>query len=245
MSFKAIFFIIVVLLLGVFVYLKIQVAGGQNSGFNQTTRFVLGKNPLVRTILGLHNAGDARAQYLGNSGPLVIEWFKPGTEEVDGNILASFASLAEKYTGRKTQVVFGGDVSEGTLDLQGLQNLGFKGPNLPSGADVFHVVFAADYQPKDQKELSTTHGETTVVISLNSHKQFLGNYQQDLNEYLLSSLLHEFGHEIGLGHNSDPSCIMSERAGIDGLPLENSGLFVPQDFCPAEVVQINQLKLQY
>lgn len=246
MNFKTIFFIIIILFFGVFLYVKYQAMGDPNSRFNQTTRFALAKRPVLRTLLGLHNHGDARAEYLGNPGPLVIEWFKPITENIDSAVLQQFADLAGKYTGRQALTVFGGSVSEDTIDLRGLENLSAKGPRPPSGSSVFYVVFATDYQPKDPAELSTTHGETTAVISLNGNRQFLANYQQYLNNYLLSDLLHEFGNEIGLNEQTtDTSCIMDLHAGIDGQPLERYGGSTPQDFCPAEANQINNIKASF
>lgn len=249
MSFKAIVFVVFILVLGVFVYLKFEASGSPNSRFNQTTRFTLGKQPWVRALLGLRNPGDARAEYFSNTGPLVIEWFKPATEDVDPKMVAQFADLAGQYTGRQALVILGRSVSTGTVDLQSLGNLGVNGPNTPAGASILYVAFASDYKPIAGQELSTTLGESTVVISLNAHRQFLGNYQPDLNEYLLSSLLHEFGHELGLSHNpeqnQDPACVMNEHAGIDGQPLEVYGNLVPRDFCEAEQDQIKQLKLQF
>jgi hypothetical protein len=246
MSYKTILLIILILFLGVFIYLKWEVGGDPNSRFNQTTRFALAKHPVIRTLLGLHNKGDARVEYLGGSGPFVIEWFQPVTENVDTAVIQQFADLAGKYTGRQNQVVFGGNISEGTIPLSSVENLALKAPNLPSGASVFYVIFATDYQPKDSAELSTTHGETMAVISLNANRQFLANNSQYLNNYLFSDMLHEFGNEIGLNEKTtDTSCIMDLHAGINGQPLENFGRTTPQDFCPVEQEQIKQLRLQY
>lgn len=245
MSFKAIFLIIVILLLGAFLYLKYEAKGDPNSHFNQTTRLSLARHPFARALLGLHNEGDARSEYLQNTGPLVIEWFLPITESVDSGVVQQFADLAGKYTGRQVQVNFGGNISVGTIPLVSADNLALKG-SPPFGSSVFYAVFATDYQPRDNGELFTTHGEATVVISLNANRKFLGNISQDLNNYLLFDLLHAFGSEIGLPEQgTDPSCVMSSPKGFNGLPLEDSERFQPQDFCPAEQQQIAQLKLQY
>jgi hypothetical protein len=245
MSLKAIFLIILILFFGAFIYLKLEVSGDPDSHFNQTTRFALAKHPAVRTLLGLHNKADARAEYLEGSSPLAIEWFQPVSENVDGAVVQKFADLAGKHTGRPTRVIFGGNVSEGAIPLSAVDNLALKEAP-PYGSSAFYAVFTTDYQPRDSGELSTTHGETTAVISLNANRQFLGSFSQDLDNYLLSDLLREFGNEIGLPEQgSDPSCIMNLHAGINGQPLESTGRNEPQDFCPAEQQQIAQLKLQY
>ena len=225
--------------------MKLEVGGDPNSHFNQTTRFALAKHPVLRTLFGLHNKGDARAEYLQGSSPLVIEWFQPVSENVDSSVVQKFADLAEKYTGRQTRVIFGGDVSEGVIPLSAADNLALKA-DPPFGSSAFYVVFATDYQPKDSGEFSTTHGESTAVISLNANRQFLASYPQDLNNYLLADLLHEFGNEIGLSEQgTDPSCLMDLHAGKDGQPLESFGYTEPQDFCPAEVNEINNIKASF
>ncbi len=243
MSLKAIFLIVLVLFLGVFIYLKLEAGGDPNSHFNQTTRFVLARHPVIRTLLGLHNKGDARAEYLEGTSPLVIEWFQPVSENVDSTVLQKFADLAGKYTGRPTEVIFGAAVSEGVIPLATVNNLAFKASSPPSGSSVIYAVFATDYQPKGSGELSTTHGETAIVVSLNANRQFLASYSQDLDNYLLSDLLHEFGNQIGLPEQgTDTSCIMNLHAGLNGQPLESFGRLEPQDFCPAEVNEINNIK---
>jgi hypothetical protein len=246
MSFKAVFLIFVVLVIGTFAYFKYEVMGDPNSNFNQTTRFVLGAHPVIRAVLGIHNRGDARVEFLHGTGPLVIKWFQPDTESLEPSLIQSFADAVAKNTGRQTQVIYGGYVSDGIVDLNSLQNLVAKGPGTPSNSSVLYVVFATDYQPKDSGELSTTKGETTIVFSLTAHRNFLESFPQNLNSYLLAGMLHEFGNEIGLPEQgTDPNCIMNLHAGINGQPLEAHAYTEPQDYCPAEQTEIQQLKVKY
>ncbi len=245
MSFKSLFFIIIILLLGTFLYLKYEAAGDPDSGFNQTTRYDLGQHPFLRTIIGLHNTGDARGEYLGNPSPLVIEWLEPQTDNVDTTTIQSFADLVGKYTGRQTQVFFGGAVSTGTVQLQDLNNLVFRSLQKPSGDSVLYLVFADDYQPRAQQEQFTTYEESTIVLSLNANQQFTQNYPQYSDNYLLAGMLRGFGKQIGLSADTDPSCVMDSTVGVNGQPFEAVGQSVPQDFCPAEQSQIQNLKLKY
>jgi predicted Zn-dependent protease len=228
---------------GLFIFLKVEVLGDPNSNFNQTTRFKLGGYPIVRTILGLHSAGDAREEYFYGKGPIQIVWFAPETENIDQSALQKFADLVSTYTGRQVQLVGGGAIDDTTLQLSNLHNQEFKNFAVASGASPLFVFFTEDYAPRPDQEISTTYLEAGMVISLNAHRQFLQGYTQYMNNYLLSSMLHEFGHQIGLNHNSDPACIMDAHAGINGHPQEADGLQTPQDFCPAEQAQIAQLKL--
>lgn len=246
MSWKAFIFIIVIILLGIFAYLKLEIMGNPNSGFNQTTRFSLGRRAWVRTILGLHNAGDARGEIFSNSGPIIIEWFKPESDEVDAGVLTNFAAAVTKSTGRPAQVSYGGAISDGNLALVSLSSFQLKASlQAPAGASVIPLFFTEDYSPRQPQEHSTTYGELGIVVSLKAHRDFLQIEPNNLNQYLFSSSLREFGYQLGLKSNQDPDCVMNDPTGFNGQPFEAFGRTDPQDFCSAEQTQINQLKLQY
>src|SRR5207253_2775263 len=107
-----------------------------------------------------------------------------------------------------------------------------------------YVFFAEDYRPREEGELSATQQENGIIVSLAAHRDFLKAYPERLNDYLRSSLLHEFGHQLGLQHNSDPSCIMDSHVDLNGGPMQIASGRTPEDFCPAEVDQLNTIKLQ-
>lgn len=244
MSIKAGLLLGLIAILFAFIYLKVQVNGSPNSHFNQTTRFSLGRHPYARLILGLHDYGDARAEYLSGTGPIKIEWFRPKLEDIDMTVLDRFAASVKEYTGRPTQVEYGGDISDTIVNKNtDLEVSRFFGQTV--GASTIYVFFSEDYTPKVDKELSTTLKESGILISLNAHREFLQSYSGKLSDYLLSSLLHEFGHQLGLEHNSDSDCLMYAHAGLDGQPMEYYGQFTPKDFCPAEQQQIINMKLKY
>lgn len=246
MSRKAFVLSILILIFGVFIYLKIQTLGSPDSLFNQTTRFSLGKHPVLRTVFGLHNSGDARAEYLEGKGPISIEWFVPQGESVDPSVLKSFAALVSKYTGREAMLVSGGAMSDGTIDQSNLAVFNLEAGAQSISGTKLSVFFTDDYSPRPDNEISSTYGESAMKLSLSAHAKFLQSYQDDLNQYLLSSMLHEFGNQIGMQETAtgDSDCIMNLHAGLNGKPLEASGLTEPQDFCPAEVQEINSIKAQ-
>lgn len=246
---KKLLLIVLVIILGVFIYLKVEIGGDPNSNFNQTMRYSLGAHPLLRTILGLHSAGDARAEYLGGTGPITVEWFAPQEDNIDQSTLNQFATLVSKYTGRQTQVASGGSLSDDILPLSNLGSykLNTSTQSTPAGGSQLLVFLADDYSPRPSTELSTTYQESGIVLSLNAHKEFLQNYPGDLDRYLLSSMLREFGSQIGLPQTPGGSseCIMGLQDGINGQPLEAFGQSDPQDFCPAEQAEIQNLKQQF
>jgi hypothetical protein len=244
---KTFLLIVFIAILGAFIYLKFEVSGSPNSSFNQSARFTLGKHPLLRTILGLHNPGDARAEYLEGAGPITIEWFAPEDQNIDQSVLSQFSSLVGKYTGRPTQVQFGANLDESTINVSNLASYGLKAAaQQPSGTTLL-VFFTQDYSPRASNELSNTYRESGMVLSLNAQMSLVQNSQQELDQYLLSSMLYEFGSQIGLPVTPADSqgCVMSFYAALNSAPLGTALLSAPQDFCQAEQTEIRNLKLQY
>ncbi|MDR3642309.1 MAG: hypothetical protein P4L74_01610 [Candidatus Doudnabacteria bacterium] len=247
MSWKAFFFIILLLAGGAFFYVKLQAKGSPDSQFNQSTRYTIGQYPVLRSLFGFHKPGDARAEYFKAAGPIYIVWFKPDTLDVDVSPLNAFASLVSKYTGRTAQVVDGGSVSDSTVPLTTLNaaRIG-SDTRVPGGGSKFYVYFLQDYSPRADQEMSTTYLESGTAISVSAYMDFLRSEPQQLNNYILSSLLQNFGIQIGLKTQStDNSCVMDTQIGQNGQPFEAFGLYISQDFCPAEQLKISQLKSQY
>jgi hypothetical protein len=247
MSIKLLFVIALIILLGIFIYLKIQISGSPNSNFNQTTRFRLAKHPALRTILGMHGVGDARAEYLEGTGPITIEWFSPQEENIDTGILTKFANLVTQYTGRPTTATFAGAISDGTVNVSDFASYRLKaGAQVPAGS-VMLVFLPQDYSPRPNDEISTAYQESGMILSINAHHNFLQSYPQYMSQYMLSSMLYEFGKQIGLPETAttiSSNCIMNLHAGINGHPVEYFGTSDPQDFCPAEIDEIKNIKLQ-
>jgi len=244
MSFKKLCLAILVVLLAVFVYLKIEINGNPQSTFNQTTRFTLGKNPWFRAVLGLHNAGDARAEFLKGSGTINIEWFAPPSASIDQSLLQNFSSKVSQYTGRPTKVLWGGNINEGNTSLSGISLFVLRGElQQPLSGSTLLVYFTRDYSPRTTGELATTYQDSAIAISLDAHQQFLSRYPLQVNNYLLYSLLHEFGRQLGLPEtNNDAQCAMEPITGTFNQTLDSFGLNLPQDFCPREIQQINSIK---
>jgi hypothetical protein len=246
MKIKLFLFLIVIAALGTFIYLKLQILGDPASNFNQTTRFSLGKHPIFRSILGLGSAGDARAEYFSGQGPIIIEWFAPPGADIDEPTLQKFADLAALYTGRETKLFQGGPVDDSTIQLANLSSLKLQQFNQKiTGQSLLQIIFAEDYAPRPNNELATTYKESGMVLSLSAHRQFLQNSLSQMNDYLLTSMLHEFGHQLGLEHNTDADCVMDANAGIDSGPATMYARSTPVDFCEQEKTQISNLKLQF
>jgi predicted Zn-dependent protease len=246
MTFKTFLLLILVILAAGYVYVTSLARGDENSQFNQNTRFQLGKYAITRTIFGLHNAGDARAEYFSRGNLISVEIVQPENSGFSDEILNNFSDKIKNYLGRSVSLFNLDKIPEKNLTESDITEIvNEKRRHVLSGQPNLFVILAADYSPRPNDELAKTYKEFGIVVSLKALKDFTDNNLLAFNSYANSTLLHELGHQIGLKHNSNNNCIMSEHAGINGKALEFYGQLSPQDFCGFEQEQIKSLKIKY
>lgn len=246
MSFKALVLIIFIALCGTFIYLKIQINGNENSKFNQTTRFSLGKYAWVRKILGLHNDGDARGWYLSPQSKLIVEVARAENVELNKKVLGEFVRLVEIYTGKKVVLFNKETFKSGKLTEADLKEivLAHRRYEVSSGPNLF-VIYAEDFE-KSGTEVARTYQEYGMVLSDKRLKEVTQRLPIAFAQYVESTMLHEFGHQLGMGHNAESDCIMNQKV---ESPDENNGIFVGKftqsDFCEFEKKQLLEIKQKF
>lgn len=239
---KKFLLLVFIALCGAFIYLKVSALGDPNSYFNQTTRFTLGKYQIMRTVLGLHNDGDARAWYLQGTSQLDLEVVDTNAATIDQQGLDDFAAKVGQYTGRPVVVYHNDKIPGGTLtdtDLAGIVK-GFRRHVLPGQPNLF-VIYADDYQRADS-EVGKTYREFGIVLSDKRLKEVTSQFSQSMPQYVESTLLHEFGHQLGLDHNDQSGCIMNPKVDKPDVTGEFTGSFTAISYCDFELQQLNAIK---
>lgn len=241
MGFKMFLLLLIILGCGLFIYIKAQTLGSDSSQFNQTTRFTLGKHPVLRNIFALHKDGDARAEYLQGSATIEIEIAEPGNSQLDETTVDDFAAKVSKYTGRSTKVYYVDNVPNGTLSNTQIDNVFALGKRQYNPGDsVLFVLYANDFNASDN-EVGRTYQEYGMVISHDKLQTLTQAYPSSFDQYAESTMLHEFGHQLGLDHNNINGCIMNS---VVENPQSYSvfGSYTPTDFCQSELDQLEQVK---
>ena len=239
---KKFFLLLLIVVLGTFIYLKLQVLGDPNSSFNKTTRYNLGKYPIVRTILGLHSDGDAREEYLSGNSSMAVEVVRSKNTTINEQVLNRFVEDVKTYTGRQvvlfnTEVFPGGTLSDSQLaDVVS----GYRHHVVPGQPNLF-VIYAEDYV-RAGAEVGKTYHEFGIVLSDKRLREVTAQFPSALGQFQESTLLHEFGHQLGLGHNEQPDCLMNAKAEQPSVQDSFSNIFTPTKFCDFELNQLNGIK---
>ncbi|MFZ2189142.1 MAG: hypothetical protein WAV73_06295 [Candidatus Moraniibacteriota bacterium] len=217
-----------------FAYLK---ASAQNTGsnyFNNNLRYKFARYPVARKILGLHFDGDAKADYLGNRYQnITIKIISMNGLGISDETAKVFSKRVENITGKKTKYLFYPSIPY--KSLMGAEELRKSLGAMGSSRDAAIYVFVVS-QDADSGILGSTVLENGIGLFKNSLANDMRmDSEENVDSYVASLLLHEFGHQIGLGHNSVSGCLMNERTEFSdgGRLLEKIG-----DFCEFEKKQI-------
>lgn len=234
MRLKTFFLLLFIVFLSVFIYVSVKTHGDLNSSFNQTYRFKLGKYSVLRALFGLHNDGDARAQYLLSPGPLVVEIVNPLEFNVPDDVIGNFTKKIQNLIGREVVVYNTDNISPGSLNESDLEKIVKEKRRhfLPGQPNLF-IIYAEDYSDRSE-EVGKTYKEFAVLLSHNRLKEVTSQYPEAFKQYLETTVLHEFGHQIGLPHNQQNGCIMNIKVDRPKAQGFFSGIYTPNDFCDFE-----------
>lgn len=245
MSLKTFLLLIVILIFGVFIYLKLESLGNDSSTFNQTTRFRLGKFSFFRTVLGLHKDGDSRAEYLQKTGPIFLEVVQPAGNSLPSDVIEAFAQKITEYTNRKVVIFQDGEITSGYVNNAQLDGIVREKRNhFEPGASNIFVMYVNDFSGSEQT-IARTYQDYGIVMSHDRLLRVVSEYPNSLPEYQLSTLVHEFGHQIGLDHNSESGCLMNSAVESPNGAVGLFGFRTPTSFCDFELNQLKNIKQSF
>lgn len=196
--------------------------GDEHNWFNVTWRPGLARRVLFRNIFNLHNDGDARNEYLGPKTKRITIITKLYVEPWFSDVVwKEFSKKISGVTGKPVELLTEKDVVT-SLD-----------------APVY--IYLESVNEENPLTLGKTYNESGIIL----YKQGLESFSEDTPEtkeaYIVSTLLHEFGHQLGLAHNEEPGCLMNSHAETGGNAKFIASEVVT-NFCPDEIEQISKIK---
>ena len=228
-----------------FVSIKLLSLQPDTSTFNTEWRYRFARYTWLRAVFGLHFDGDARADYLSPRYSEIIVEVDAQTGMLPvASVLRSFAERASMVTGKKvtlhysdTSIPYTNSVSITEVDNIAKQ---YKHNLVPSSTAYLYVLFLSQ-SAANSNELATTHSEQSLLIYSDALSEFTQASPATLPNYIVGTLVHEFGHQLGLPHNSEQGCLMNEHAELSKTAKADPSQ-VNTDYCAYEKSLIQSMK---
>jgi len=240
-----IFLLILILFLGSFIFLKFSVNGAENNDFNTNWRYKFARYQAMREVLGLHYDGDARNDYLGKEKNAInLKVIAMDGLYFNQEILSILAKKIQIITGKQTNItyVLKNIPFSQQSNLKDLSLILQEARDYERGTEQAIVILViANQNDTVTEKIGSTLQEDGLVLfegALNKNYSENGNIQA-YQQYAVSILMHEFGHQLGLSHNEFPNCLMNKESEID---VREKGGKVVTDFCEQEKQDIKNMK---
>jgi predicted Zn-dependent protease len=230
-----------------FAFIRFQANDGdQQNWFNQHGRSSFAQSSFLRSAFGLHWDGDGQYMYLSARPPaltLVVhaESGRQLTENVKNQLVQNLTKVVQKSNG--VQVIDGSTVST-RLDSYSREQVRALASQSKFRQDIdnsatLHIFLLSRFTDTPSN-IGMTVREDGVVVFMDAIADLTQSNQASADAYILSTILHEFGHQLGLGHVDSPDCIMASE-------VENpQGYFsTPTQYCSEELQLIETQRAKY
>ena len=222
-----------------FVLIKTASLGSPDNWFNQNYRSEIAQNLILRQIFGLNQDGDAKADYLSDKrSKIVVEVDTLSGYDFSLRALEITESKMERLTGKEVTIVKSSVIPDAKLsysseDLTILYDR-YKIHKTTSDTAVFYLIYATR-SAEDESIVGNTMNYDGAVIFAEGIAA-LGD--TNVTEIEASTILHEFGHLLGLPHLQGADCIMNET-----LEVGRRTQKVSTEFCGEELQMLENIKL--
>lgn len=236
------FLLLLILAIIIFFILRFGLASTEDNFFNKNFRSFFAKYPIARYILALHFDGDAKTDYLGNKfGKILIEVDTMDGMEISTHALDILKEKIQAVTKKPVEYIESDSIipykeTVTDQDLQKLHTL-YRNYYIKNNEAILYLLVVSLDADKSTY-MGSTLNEDGLVLYRDQIKIFTQDSPSTLSNYEESTILHEFGHQIGLPHNNEPKCLMNESAEMAHVAQERP-IDVVVDFCDYEKELIN------
>ena len=233
------FISVLVILLVVLVPLTIlMVKFDYQSGMGTAVRNILIKYPKIVELINLNQPGDYRYYYKNLDNPIEIFVAHTDGNVVNDNLKNWLTSMVDATLKQPTMVTvdpnplpFGkNSVSLTDLNTMRIEAISRSGKNTN-----LYIIYTSSYMPQPSIAGIVAHRDTIFIFKQNLES--LVSQPQQLNDIEQSTIMHEWGHLLGLEHNDLPNCLMSATSDIEINRLNNRNFF-PTTYCWDEVYEL-------
>ncbi|MFA6553364.1 MAG: matrixin family metalloprotease [Patescibacteria group bacterium] len=221
----------------------------QDNWFNREYRSRFSRYSFLRSVYNLHWDGDAAADYLlaGQYTNIKIVLNRYDECAITPADLEPVRLEIERVVQKPGQVT----VVDGKLmtlildgyDRAGIRTIAGKFHESKTAGDTAVLnIYCLNTYTEQPTNIGMTVNEDGVVIFYKTLQRDTGSATALTGTYLTSTILHEFGHQIGLDHGQDPTCLMADTVDMSPLLDSRFAVFTPVAFCESELQRIEEIR---
>ncbi len=223
-------------------------ADEQDNWFNNEHRESFARYKYLRDVLGLHWDGDAKADYLLNRKytKLRIEVDRYDGCVISANAISTFVSVIEPIIDKpgEIKITMNDTISLGfeSYDSEQIRALTDRYKSFSTRGDeaVLYILCLNKYF-EAPSNIGHTVFEDGIVIFWETITELVQGNQDVIDSYVISTLLHEFGHQLGVDHVDNEQCIMA--ASVESpAPVDGAVSRAATEYCDEELEEIQKVK---
>lgn len=223
-------------------------ADEQDNWFNDEYRESFSHYKYLRDVLGLHWDGDAKADYLLNRKytKLRIEVDRYDECSISANAISSFVSVIEPIIDKpgEIKITMNDTIPLGfeSYDSEQIRALTgrYKGFSTRGDEAVLYILCLNKYS-ETPSNIGLTVFEDGIVLFWETISELVQDNREMTDSYVISTLLHEFGHQLGVDHVENEQCIMA--ASVENPKLVDGVVFrASTEYCEEELEEIQKVK---
>jgi predicted Zn-dependent protease len=211
--------------------------------FNLKYRDKFASYEFLRRVLNLRFDGDAKSDFLGKKKlKVLIEVDSAQGATYSQSALDELRDKIAQITGKETTYL----ISDQNIPLLGSadqktmeETINFYRDfqNMEDVASLY-ILYAGN--SVNESEIGSTFMESGIIIFVDALEELISPQDKNYSLFEYSTLLHEFGHQLGLGHNDIEGCLMNQDVEVGGVIRTTN---IVTDFCEFEIGQILEIKL--
>lgn len=222
-----------------FVLVKTAAISEEDNWFNRNYRQDFASILILRKVFALNLDGDAKTDYLGDRrSKIIVEVDEIVGSEFKLESLEAAAEEMEKLTGKSVVIIRSSKIVKTKSaysqdDMVEIYDT-YKIQKISADKAIFYLV-SVPRNEDDKGLVGRTIKEDGAVIFANAIAD-LG--RENIVEIEASTILHEFGHLLGLPHLEGADCIMNET-----LEVGRRKQKISTGFCEEELQLLENIKL--